>query len=177
MIDSFATAVHMPGISPEIAVLRLDDEEYCLPVPEPFALIDLAAAYAWRRLIPDGLIEADAVRVHERLRDPEDPMSWKRLHVVAQPLGLYLYGFPFFVAARALGTARHYFTAFRMWSLCNITVDLYQASAADWCAAAVTWLSQQGGEKEEQRKALWAELTTPGVLPMEAPGVSPDWLA
>jgi hypothetical protein len=174
--DSFATTVHMPGISPETVVICLDDEDFRLPVPRPMALLDIAAAYAWRRLLPEGLVETDTARMHERLRDPEDPMSWKRLHVVAQPLGLYLYGFPFFVAARALGTARHYFTTFRMWSLCNIAIDLHRASAADWCAAAVTWLSQQGGGKEEQRKAMWAELTTPGVLPMEAPGVSPDWL-
>lgn len=155
----------------------LDDEDFALPVPGPQRLLDIAATYAWRQLLPDGLVEDDRERMYERLADPEDRLSWKRLHVVAQPLGLYLYGYPFFVAARALGTTRHYFTTFRMWSLCNTSLDLATASAADWCAAAVTWLSQSGGKDEKDRKALWAQLTTPGVLPMEAPGVSPDWLA
>jgi|SRR5690606_7172417 len=172
---SFASTVHLPGYSAEVAVLAIDDEEFRLPVPGVMDLLDIAASYAWRQLLPDGLVEADAERMHQRLADPEDRLTWKRLHVVAQPLGLYLYGFPFFVAARALGTVRHYFTAFRMWSLVNARIDFATASAADWCAAAVAWLVQQGS-KEEQRKEMWAQLTMPGILPMEAPGVSPDWM-
>lgn len=176
MTFSFAQTVHIPGLSPDIAVICLDDEEFELPVPDPVRLLDIAASYAWRQLLPDGLAGPDAARMRSRLADPGDALSWKRLHVVMQPVGLYLYGFPFFVAARALGTTRHYFTAFRMWSLCNVRLDLASASAAEWCAAAVGWLSQQG-DKDEKRKELWAQLTMPGVLPMEAPGVSPDWLA
>lgn len=172
----FAETVYMPGASASSALLCLDDEEFELPVPEVHRLLDIAAAYAWRRLVPEGLVGADRERMHERLADPEDPMSWKRLHIVMQPVGTYLYGFPFFVAARALGTTQHYLTAFRMWAVCNVTVDLDRASAAEWCAAAVCWLAQQGS-KEEQRKEVWAQLTIPGTLPMEAPGVSPDWLA
>lgn len=175
MIASFATTVHMPGVSAPTALVVIDDEEFALPVPEPHQLLDIAASYAWRQLLPDGLAEADMQRMHQRLRDPDDLMTWKRLHVIAQPLGLYLYGFPFFVAARALGTVRHYLTAFRMWAVCNVAVDLSAASAADWCAAAVAWLVQTG-DKEEKRLEMWAQLTTPGVLPMEAPGVSPDWM-
>jgi hypothetical protein len=57
--DSFATTVHMPGISPETVVICLDDEDFRLPVPRPMALLDIAAAYAWRRLLPEGLVETD----------------------------------------------------------------------------------------------------------------------
>lgn len=177
MTTSFAQTVHIPGLSPDVAIVCLDNEEFELPVPEPHRLLDIAAAYDWGQLLPDGLVEADAERMYERLRDPDDPMTRKRLHVVMQPVGIYLYGFPFFVAARALATTRHYFTAFRMWAVCNVRLDLATASAADWCAASVAWLSQQGGAKEEKRKEVWAQLTLPGVLPEEVPGVSPDWLA
>lgn len=176
MISSFATTVHMPGISPDRALLRIDGDDFELPVPDAQRLLDIGASYGWRHLMPDGLVTVDKERMYERLKDPEDLMSWKRLHVIAQPLGLYLYGFPFFVASRALGTLRHYLTSFRMWAVCNLRIDLTTASAADWCAAAVTWLVQTG-EKEEKRLEMWAQLTTPGVLPMEAPGVSPDWMA
>lgn len=166
----------MPGVSEPRAVLCLDDEDFTLVVPTVMELLDIAANYSWRSLIPEGLITVDRNRMHERLNDPEDPMTWKRLHIVAQPVGLYLYGFPFFTAARALGTLRHYFTAFHMWAVSHLSVDLREASAAQWCAAAVTWLVQQGDKPEDHRTA-WANLTIPGTLPMDAPGVSPDWMA
>lgn len=176
MSYSFASSVYMPGLSEPSAIIRLDDDEFELPVPGVMELLDIAVSYAWRRLLPDGLVQADAERMYQRLGDPDDLMTLKRLHVVSQPLGLYLYGFPFFTAARALGTLRHYFTSFRMWAVCNLRMDLEKASAADWCAAGVTWLVQSG-EKEEKRREMWAQLTVPGLLPMEAPGVSPDWMA
>lgn len=172
---SFADTVYMPGISAPVAILRIDEEEFELPVPPVQVLLDIAVRYAWRQLIPDSLVRPDRERMYDRLADPDDLMTLKRLHVVAQPLGLYLYGFPFFTACRALGTLRHYFTSFRMWAVCNLAIDLSKASAADWCAAAVTWMVQSG-EKEEKRREIWAHLTVPGVLPMEAPGVSPDWM-
>lgn len=173
---SFADTLYMPGVSQPRAVLRLDDEEFTLVIPGVMQLLDIAANYSWRTLLPDGLLRLDRERMYERLDDPDDPMTWKRLHIVAQPVGLYLYGFPFFTAARALGTLRHYLAAFQMWAVTHLTLDLATASAAQWCAAAVTWLVQQG-DKPEDHRTTWANLTIPGTLPMDAPGVSPDWMA
>lgn len=172
---SFAQTVWL-GEPGDVVVIRLDGEDFRLIAPETMRLLDIAANYAWQHLLPEALIEPDRERLLEWLHDPDHPASWKRLHVVVQPLGTYFYGFPFFTAARALGTLMHYYTAFQMWAVTNVTVDLARATAVQWCAAAVSWQLHLG-EKDTDRKDTWARLTVPGRLPFDAPGVTPHWIS
>jgi hypothetical protein len=168
----FADQVRFGDWSPPVVLVRLDGEPLWLRVPPTMELLDIAATYGWQRLLPGALEEPGRSMLLEWLDDPDHPATWKRLHVAVQPLGQYLYGVPFFVAARTAANLLHHFTLFRMWSQLNLHVDLHQADAADWIAAAMAWLISSKSD-EKSRNALWAELTTPGRLPAE---VLPGWM-
>lgn len=175
-MSAFASHVRTWGLAPERVLLVFDDEEFILRVPPVFELLDIAATYNWERLVPQGLEEPGRALLYEWLADPEHPASFKRLHIAMQPLGSYLYGMPFFAAARTSAHLLHHFSLFRMWAALNLHADLRDAEAADWVAAATAWLlSSKHEEKERQR--LWAELTTPSRLPTSVPGVLPAWMA
>lgn len=172
---SFAAQARFGGWSPDVVLFRLDGEDFWLKVPPTLELLDIAANYAWQQLVPGAVEEPGKSLLLEWLADPEHPASWRRLHIAMQPLGLYLYGMPFFVAARTAANLHQHFSLFRMWAQLNLHVDLRTAEAADWIAAATAWmLSAQKDEKS--RNAMWAELTTPGRLPEWVPGVLPEWM-
>lgn len=172
----FASQVRFPGLAPERILLVFDDEEFVLPVPPVFELLDIAASYGWERLVPQGLEEPGRTLLYEWLADPEHPASLKRLHIAVQPLGTYLYGMPFFAAARTAANLLHHFSLFRMWAALNLHTDLRGAEAADWITAATAWLLSSRHE-EKERNRLWAELTTPSRLPTTVPGVLPEWMS
>lgn len=173
---SFASEVRSPLAAPDVVLLRMDGEDFWLRVPGALELLDIAANYAWQQLVPGRLEEPGQELLMEWLTDPEHPATWKRLHIMVQPLGIYLYGVPFFIAARTAANLLHHFSLFRMWAQLNLHIDLHQAQAADWIAAAMAWMVSSKTEAKD-RNALWAELTTPGRLPAEIPGVLPDWLS
>jgi hypothetical protein len=175
-LRSFASEVRSPLASPDVVLLRMDGEDFWLRVPPALELLDIAANYDWQRLVPGSLEEPGQELLMDWLADPESPATWKRLHVMVQPLGIYLYGVPFFVAARTAANLLHHFSLFRMWAQLNLHIDLHQAQAADWIAAAMAWMLASKPEAKD-RNALWAELTTPGRLPVEVPGVLPEWLS
>lgn len=170
---SFATETRSALAAPDVVLVRLEGEPFWLHVPPVLELMDIAANYRWQRLLPDSLEEPERQILLEWLADPEHPATWKRLHVVMQPVGMYLYGVPFFVAARTAANMLHHFTVFRMWSQLNLHMDLRDADAPDWIAAGMAWLISSKTE-EKDRNALWAELTTPGRLPDD---VIPGWMA
>ena len=176
MPDSFASLVRTRGLAPERVRIFLDDEEFVLRVPGVWELLDIAAAYQWQLLLPGALEEPGRTLLHEWLEDPEHPATLKRLHIAVQPLGTYLYGVPFFTAARCAANLLGSFPVFRMWAQLNLHTSLEGAEAADWIAAATAWLVSSRAEKKD-REALWAELTTPGRLPDWVPGVVPTWMA
>lgn len=172
---SFADEVRSPLAAPGRVLLCFDDEDFWLRVPSTLELLDIAANYAWRMLIPDALEEPGRSVMEDWLADPQHPATWKRLHIAVQPLGTYLYGVPFFVASRTAANLLHHYSLFRMWSQLNLQRDLYSADAADWIAAATAWLISSEHDKKK-RDALWAELTTPGRLPSWLPGIVPEWM-
>lgn len=174
-MNQFITKLHRPGFSPDIVTVVLGEQEYRLRVPQPFDLLDIAATYNWAALLPGSLLDEDFAVMEDNLADPDHKLTARRLHVAIQPLGTYLYGWPFFMAARALGTLRLYEPTFRTWAVLNVPRPLDGMSAADWVAASVAWQMQMG-KKEEDRNNTWARLTIPGRLPMDAPGVTPDWM-
>jgi hypothetical protein len=174
-VRSFAAEVRFPLAAPDVVLMRIEGEDFWLGVPSALELLDIAANYAWQRLVPDAVAEPGRQRLLDWLDDPDHPASWKRLHVAVQPLGLYLYGVPFFVAARIASNLLHHYSLFRVWALLNLNFDAERAEAADWIAAAMAWLLSSKPDAKE-RNALWAELTTPGRLPVEAPGVLPEWM-
>lgn len=173
---SFANEVRFPLSAPEVVLVRIEGEDFWLKVPPTLELLDIAANYAWQQLIPGALEEPGRQLLLDWLDDSDHPASWKRLHVAMQPLGLYLYGVPYFVAARTAANLLHHYSLFRMWAQLNLHFDPQQAQAADWIAAALAWLLSTKTDSKE-RNALWAELTTPGRLPTDAPGVLPEWMA
>jgi hypothetical protein len=175
VIASFRHRLHRPGHSPPVVALILGEDEYHLRVPDPYALMDLAAAYNWTALIPGALTGDGPDRIAEHLADPDHKLTSKRLHVAVQPLGTYLYGWPFYIASRALRLLRFHEATFRCWALLNVALPVDAMSAADWTAASIAWQMSMN-HKEEERNAAWAELTVPGRLPMDAPGVTPDWM-
>lgn len=156
--------------------LLLDGEEFQLQVPDTWELIDIAASYTWPRLLPGALVDVDAEAMQGYIQDERHLLTWGRLHVVVQRLGLYLYGWPFFVAARALSTLMSYESAFTLWAVTNLPRDPATFSASEWVAASINWQLSMSSDKEEKRNARWAELTTPGRLPMDDPGVAPYWM-
>lgn len=173
---SFAAEVRFPLAAPETVLVRVEGEDFDFHVPAALELLDIAANYAWQELLPGALDEEGQARLLEWLDDPEHPASWKRLHVAVQPLGLYLYGVPFFVAARTAANLLEHYSLFRMWAQLNLMCfDAQHAEAADWIAAAMAWLIGSKTESKD-RNALWAELTTPSRLPVEVPGVLPPWM-
>jgi hypothetical protein len=174
-VTGFAGQLHRPGISPDVVAIRLDDDEYHLRVPGPLELVDIAAAYRWPALLPGALIDGDADRMADQIEDPDEAVTPQRLHVVVQSLGSYLYGWPFFIAARALRLVQVYEPVFRCWAVMNLAGRLDGMSAPDWVSSAIAWrLSLES--KEADRNAAWAELTIPGRLPEHAPGVTPAWM-
>jgi len=171
-VVSFASQVRFGAWSPDTVLVYLDDQDFWLKVPPTLELLDIAANYSWQRLLPGALEEPGRALLLDWLSDPDHPATWKRLHVAVQPLGEYLYGVPFFVAARTASNLLHQFSVFRMWAQLNLHIDLHQAQAADWIAAAMAWLVSSKSD-EKGRNQLWAELTTPGRLPE---GVLPGWM-
>lgn len=172
---SFAAQARFAGWSPELVLFRMDDEDFWLRVPSTLELLDIAASYAWRQLVPGALEEPGRSLLLEWLNDPDHPATWRRLHLAVQPLGLHLYGFPFFMAARTAANLHSHFTLFRLWAQLNLHIDLREAEAADWIAAAAAWLLATQKD-DKSRNAVWAELTTPGRLPTWVPGVLPEWM-
>lgn len=172
---SFAAQARFAGWASEVVLLRFDGEDFYLRVPPTLELLDIAANYTWRQLVPNALEEPGRSMLLDWLDDPDHPATWRRLHIAMQPLGMHLYGFPFFVAARTAANLHANFTLFRMWSQLNLHADLREAEAADWIAAATAWLLA-AQKDEKSRNAVWAELTTPGRLPTWVPGVLPEWM-
>lgn len=167
---------HRPGLTPDVVALVLGEDEFHLRVPGVWDLLDIAATYQWPRLLPGALLDDDRELMNELLLDPKHKMSSGRLHIVVQSLGLYLYGWPFFVAARSLSGLMAYESAFTLWSVTHLTRDPATFSAAEWVSASINWQLSMSADKEEKRNARWAELTIPGRLPMDDPGVAPTWM-
>src|SRR5690606_19398261 len=125
-----------------------------LRVPGVIELLDIAAAYQWPRLLPGSLIPDDAQRMERHLADPDHALTARSLHVIAQPVGAYLYGWPFFSAARVLRMVRVYEPMFRCWAVVNMSRSVDGLSAVDWVSAGVAWrLSME--HKEAERNAAW----------------------
>lgn len=171
----FTTGLYRPGYSPSSVPIVLDDVEYVIDIPDTYTLLDIAASYAWPQLLPGCLTEDSRSEMLERINDADNLMTLRRLHVVVQPIGTYLYGWPFFVASRALRIVRTNESYFRAWALTNIHISLDAMSPADWTSASVAWQMSMA-QKEEERNATWAELTTPSRLP-EIPIVMPGWMS
>jgi hypothetical protein len=172
---SFAAQARFTSWAPDRVRFRLDGEDFWLRVPPTLELLDIAANYTWQRLVPGAVDEPGKSLLMEWLMDPDHPATWRRLHVAMQPLGTCLYGFPFFTAARVAANLHEHFSLFRLWAQLNLHVDLRDAEAADWIAAALAWMLATPKD-DKSRNAVWAELTTPGRLPTWVPGVLPEWM-
>jgi len=175
-VNSFILGRHRPGVSPEVVGLIIGQDTYRLVVPDSWSLVDIAARYSWPELLPGALVDEDAELMEEHMADPDHKLTAGKLHVIVQSLGLYLYGWPFFTASRALATLAVNETVFGLWAMNNLPRDPNTFSAAEWVNAAVTWELAAAGHKEEDRNTRWGELTIPGRLPMHDRGVAPGWM-
>lgn len=156
--------------------LRLQGRPYHLTPPPVPVLLDIAADYAWRELVPGCFAAAEREEITARVQDRDDGMSSQLLHYAAQGVGTRLYGWPMFSAATICVSLKVGEPVFRLWAAQNGVFPHASWSAADWCAAGVAWML--GGCKTEvAATALMARLQLPRVLDPDVPGVTPEWIA
>ena len=144
-------------------------------MPPTLELLDIAANYTWQRLVPGALEEPGQSQLIDWLNDPDHPATWRRRPLPCSRSASTSTDSRSSLPPSMAANLHQNFTLFRLWSQLNLHIDLHQAEAADWIAAAAAWLlSTQKDEKS--RNAAWAELTTPGRLPTWVPGVLPEWM-